>query len=94
MDEVISNGNNMGGLVLWVVVLFAFMYFFMIRPNKRRMDDIRNMQDGLKVGDRVITAGGLVGKIKKIDCDRVLVEMAKGVEIEVLKSGISGLDKK
>ncbi|MDR0319449.1 MAG: preprotein translocase subunit YajC [Rickettsiales bacterium] len=95
MEEVVvNNGNGMGGLIVWVVLLFAFMWFFMLRPNKKRMEEIQKMQSGLKAGDRVVAAGGIVGVVKKIECDRVKIELAKGVEIEVLKAAVSGLDKK
>lgn len=85
--------NNTFGMLIYCALLFAVIYIFILRPNKKRADEVAKMQSALRVGDRVIIAGGLVGFIKKLDGDRVKVELAKGMDVEVLKSAIIGLDK-
>ncbi|MCL2629124.1 MAG: preprotein translocase subunit YajC [Alphaproteobacteria bacterium] len=87
-DIVSSSGGNISGLLIWCVLLFGFMYFFMIRPNRKRMEDAKKMQDGLKIGDKVIVAAGIKGVIKKIEKDTVVVISGKS-EIEVARASVS-----
>ena len=71
--------QNMAGQEQWtsilmMVAIFAIFYFFMIRPQQKKQKEIRKFRDALKVGDRVITAGGIYGKeIGRASCrERVL----------------------
>jgi preprotein translocase subunit YajC len=77
------------GLVIYCVIIFAVIYFFMIRPNKKRMAEYQKMLDGLKTGDRVLAAG-IYGTIKKIKEKTIELEISKGVVIEVSKNAVAG----
>jgi len=73
-------------------LIFGVFYVFLIRPQQKKMERQAQLVKGLKRGDKVVTAGGVVGTISKIDGDLFLiVEIAKGVEIKVVKSTVSGM---
>ena len=82
--------NNLASL-LPLVVIFGIFYFLLIRPQQQRMREHRVVLANLKKGDMVITGGGKIGKVIKVDGDVATVELAPGVEVKVLKSTISGL---
>lgn len=69
-----------------IAVMFVAFYFILIRPQQRRLREQQEMIDSLKKGDRVITAGGLVGKITKLTNDReVEIELAKDIKVTALR---------
>lgn len=83
-----STGNSGMMSILMLVALFAVMYFFMIRPQQKKQKEVQKMRDALKVGDKVLTAGGIYGKIKEIDNASFLIEIADGVRVRVEKSSV------
>lgn len=83
--------NDVWGLVIYCAVIFIVIYFFMVRPNKKRMAEYQKMLDGLKVGNRVLAAG-IYGTIKKVKEKTIDLEIAKGVIIEVSKNAISNIE--
>ena len=78
------------GSILMMDALVAIFYFFMIRPQTKKQKEIRKFRDSLSVGDKVITAGGIYGKIKEIKGEDVILEIADNVRIRVAKSSIYG----
>ena len=74
--------------ILMMVAIFAIMYFFMIRPQNKKQKEIANFRKNLEVGQSIITAGGIYGKIKEIEDNSVVVEIASGVKIKVDKNSI------
>jgi preprotein translocase subunit YajC len=94
--EVVGNAaaapkNDTWALVVYCLVIFAIVYFLMIRPNRRRMAEYQKMLDSLKVGNRVMAAG-IYGTIKKINEKSVELEVSKGVVIEVNKNAVAGIE--
>ena len=79
------------GMVLYLCAVFAIIYFFMVRPNKKRMAEYQKMLDSLQVGNRVMAAG-IYGEIKKINEKTIEVEVAKGVVIEVAKNAVASVE--
>lgn len=74
-----------------VVVLVALFYFLLIMPQQRRFKEHSNMLSDLKKGDRVVTGGGLVGKIDTlIDDKEVVIDLGNGVKVTALRSMIQG----
>ena len=71
--------------LLLIVVVF---YFFMIRPQMKRQKETRKFRESLKKGDKVVTTGGVYGKIVEIKETSILLEIAKDVIIKVDKNGI------
>ena len=79
------------GMILLLVVMF---YFLLIRPQQKRFKEHKDMLDALKVGDRVIAAGGLVGTLDKIvDKEEVIVDLGNGTKVTALRSMIQAKDK-
>ncbi|PLZ03296.1 preprotein translocase subunit YajC [Burkholderia sp. WAC0059] len=93
----ISNafGQNAGGAssslmsFLPLILMFAVLYFIMIRPQMKRQKEHRNMLSAMAKGDEVITNGGIVGKVTKVSDAYVGVEIAEGTEITVQKSAVT-----
>ena len=75
-----------------LILIFVIFYFFLIRPQQKKVKDHKQMVSSLKRGDEVITAGGLVGKIEKIvGDDKAEVTIADNVTVQVVQSTIQGL---
>ena len=75
--------------ILMLVVLFALMYFLMIRPENKRKKQAQEMRDSLKKGDVITTIGGVVGKIVSVNNDTIVIETSEDrVRVEFLKSAI------
>lgn len=74
-------------MIIMLVLMFAIMYFFMIRPQQKKQKEIRNFQNALEVGAKVVTGGGVHGEVKKVDhaAGIVEIEVSKGVTIKVEK---------
>lgn len=76
------------------IALFAIMYFLVLRPQQRRVRDHKNMVAAVRRGDTVVTSGGIIGKVSKADETEVVVEIAEGVKIRVIKSTLSEVRSK
>lgn len=86
-----SYDEPMGGFVLPIILVVAFVYFFMIRPQKREQAEKDKLLGGLKKNDRVVTSGGMYGTIVNIKDDEVTlrVDDQMKVKIRFMKSAIS-----
>jgi preprotein translocase subunit YajC len=71
--------------LLLIIVVF---YFFMIRPQMKRQKEVRKFRESLAKGDKVVTTGGIYGKIVEVKETVIILEIAKDVEIKVDKNGI------
>jgi preprotein translocase subunit YajC len=72
-----------------LILIFLIMYFLLIRPQQKKMKDLKAMIDALRRGDQVLTGGGIVGKVTKVGDDNMIeVEIASGVVVKVMKSTI------
>lgn len=76
------------GTIIYLVTLFAIIYFLMIRPQQLQQKKRREMLGRLKVNDRVVTLGGLHGKVTKLNDDTMTLKIAPNVEVEFLKSAV------
>lgn len=83
-------GGSMGssGFLIMMVLVFAVMYFFMIRPQQKRQKELNNFRNSLTKGMKIITAGGIYGTIKEVKEYFVIVEVDNNVDIRVDKSMI------
>ena len=89
-----AGGGFAGGdlmTFLPMIAIFVVFYFLLIRPQQKRAKETRAMLDALQKGDEVITAGGIVGKIAKLNEQYATVEIAPNVEISVQRAAISQL---
>ncbi|MCX8954329.1 MULTISPECIES: preprotein translocase subunit YajC [unclassified Ruegeria] len=74
-----------------LILIFAIMYFLLIRPQQKKMKEHQAMVDAVRRGDQVITQGGVIGKVSKVKegDNEIEVEIAEGVKIRVVKSTIA-----
>jgi preprotein translocase subunit YajC len=72
-----------------LILMFAVLYFIMIRPQMKRQKEHRNMLAAMAKGDEVVTSGGLVGKVTKVTEGYIGVEIAEGTEITVQKAAVT-----
>lgn len=78
-----------------LVLVFGILYFFLIRPQQKRAKDHQAMIAAVRRGDTVITAGGIVGKVTKVQDDgETQVEIADGVKVRVVTSTLTGVRAK
>ena len=78
-------GGSMLSPIIMMIALFAIMYFMMIRPQKKRDKLIKEMLAGLIVGDKIVTIGGIVGKITSIKDDEIVIETGSPAEKSYVK---------
>jgi preprotein translocase subunit YajC len=82
----------MGGFgFLFIIIAFAFLYFVMVRPQKRRQLAAQRMLNDLKVGDEIVTAGGMYGEITKLGEDDVTVRIAPELEVRIARRAVAGI---
>ncbi|HOB29898.1 MAG TPA: preprotein translocase subunit YajC [Bacillota bacterium] len=89
MGSIIAVKGQMIGSIIWLVVLFAIMYFLLIRPQQKEQKERAEMIRSLKPGDKIVTMGGLIGVITKVEDLSVKVRVAEKVEVDVLKTGVA-----
>lgn len=78
-------GGNWSFLLM-MLLIFAVMYFLMIRPQQKRQKELNQFRSQLSNGAKVVTAGGIYGTVKEVTEDSVLIEVDNGVKIRVAKS--------
>jgi len=75
-----------------LILIFVIFYFFLIRPQQKKIKDHKTMVSSLKRGDEIITSGGILGKIEKVyEDDKVDILIADGITVKVVKSTIQSL---
>ena len=86
------SGSGIGQFIP-LILIFVIFYFFLIRPQQKKVKEHKLMVENLKRGDKVVTSGGIVGTIERvIDSDKVEVSISENVNVEVIKStGIQSL---
>ncbi|WP_294230429.1 preprotein translocase subunit YajC [uncultured Shimia sp.] len=83
------------GQFLPLILIFAIMYFLLIRPQQKKVKEHQAMVTAVRRGDQVVTQGGLIGKVSKVkDDNEVEVELAEGVKVRVVKSTIAQVTSK
>jgi preprotein translocase subunit YajC len=76
---------------IFIIAILILMWFILIRPQRRRQVESRQLLDSLREGQEVVTAGGLYGTITQLDEDEARLEIADGVEVRVAKRAIAGV---
>ncbi len=73
-----------------LILIFGIMYMLLIRPQQKKMKDLKAMVEAVRRGDQVLTAGGIIGKVVKVGDDNMLeIEIAEGVKVKVVKHTIT-----
>ena len=73
---------------IFLLLIILVFYFFMIRPQVRKQKELRTYREGLKKGDRIVTTGGIYGKIVDVKDSVVLVEVADNIRLKIDKSAV------
>ncbi len=95
MWSAIAQGAQPGGgdlfsMMMPLIIIFGVMYFLVIRPQNKKQQEHQNYLDNLKAGDRVVTQGGLLGKITRVESDVVVLDLGDRVKVRVLRAQILG----
>lgn len=87
--------TNLLSALLPILLVFVVFYFFLIRPEKKRKKEITNMRDALKVGDEIVTIGGIIGKVTNIKDEQVTIETSSDKsKIRIMKWAIGSKEDK
>lgn len=89
--EASAQGGSMAVTLTQLGLILIIFYFFLIRPQTKKIKEHAAMAEGLKVGDKVLTSGGIYGKITKLYGAEVTVEIASGVNVVVERMTINGV---
>ncbi|MCR4849950.1 MAG: preprotein translocase subunit YajC [Lachnospiraceae bacterium] len=94
-EAAASGAGSLILMVLWIAIIIGFMYFFMIRPQKKEQKKLQEMISSMEVGDYVLTTSGFYGSIIDITDDTVIVEFGnnKNCRIPMQKNAISQIEK-
>jgi len=78
-----------------LILIFIIFYFFLIRPQQKRVKDHKFMVENLKRGDEVITSGGIIGIVDRVmEDDRIEVTISENIKVQIIRSTITSLLKK
>ncbi len=87
-----SGGAQMGLMnLVFPIILIAAFYFLLIRPQTKRAKEHKQMVDGLKKGDEIVTGGGVLGRVTDIGENFLQVEIAEGVQVKIQKQSVGSL---
>lgn len=91
-----TDGEGGSQLITYLpfILIFALFYFLILRPQQKQQKQRKVMLGGIKHGDKVLTAGGIFGKVVSVDEDELTVEIAKGINVHMTRSGVSAIDDK
>ena len=87
-----SNAAGIGQFIP-LILIFVIFYFFLIRPQQKKVKEHKAMVQSLKRGDKVVTSGGIIGRVERVmENDKAEIEISDNVKVEVIRStGIQGL---
>ena len=89
-----SGGANFMFIVVYIIIFGAIIYFMMIRPQKKKDKEIKEMRNSLTVGDEIVTIGGICGKIVKTKDDSFIIQVgADKVKFEMMRWAVSSVTK-
>ena len=83
-----QSGMGQYSSFIMIAAMIAIFYFLMIRPQQKKQKDLQRSREAMKNGDKVITAGGIHGRIKEVSDKSMLIEVSDGVRIRVEKSSV------
>ena len=84
-----SSGSSAGALLIPLLLMGVVFYFLLIRPQQRRQRQQKDLLQSVDVGDEILTIGGIYGAVREIEDDELVVEIAPGVEIRILRSAVA-----
>lgn len=91
--QAAASSTSGWGAFLPLILIFVVFYFFMIRPQNKKQKEIQNARASLKQGDKVVTSGGIYGKIREIKDDSFIIEISENVKVQVEKNSVFSAEK-
>ena len=88
-EEGEGGGAGIEVMIIFLVLIFALMYFTMIRPQRKKQKEQQELLSELHRGDRIVTAGGIYGTIESVSDDTVVIKVESGTTVRMLKSSIT-----
>lgn len=90
--QAAGDGASLISTMIPFILIFAIMWLLLIRPQQKKMKEHRALVEGLRRGDQVVTAGGLIGKVTKVKEDgEIEVEIAENVKVRVVKQTVTAV---
>jgi preprotein translocase subunit YajC len=86
--------DMLNSLIVPTMLIIGIMYFLMIRPQQKRLKEHRDMVAGIRRGDTIVTSGGIIGKVVKVEDNELQVEIADGVKIKIVRGTVSEVRNK
>ena len=77
-----------------LILIFLIFYFLLIRPQQKKQKEHRKLLDSIQRGDEILSSGGILGKVIKVDNDKLTVEISKGVNVTIIRSTVADVIKK
>ena len=90
---MIIGASSGPGFLFIIIIAFLLLYLIVVRPQKRRQSQQQQMMNELRVGDEVLTAGGIYGTVSQLEEDLVTVEIAPDTEVRVARRAIAGVTR-
>jgi preprotein translocase subunit YajC len=90
---VIIGASGGSGFLFIIIIAFLLLYLIVVRPQRRRQSEQQRMISDLRVGDEVLTAGGIYGTVSQLEDDLVTVEIAPQTEVRVARRAIAGITR-
>ena len=85
-----EDGGSILPLIVFLVLIFGFMYFAVIRPQRKRQKEHQQLVEELRRGDKVITSGGIYGVVEQVSDESVVIKVESGTMLRVAKSSLAG----
>ena len=89
-----DQGGGGSGMLIMMALVFGVMYFFMIRPQRKKEKELQKMREEMKKGDEVITSAGIYGEVWEVNGDTVIIVVESAAKIKILKSSIVTINGK
>ena len=77
-----------------LILIFLIFYFLLIRPQQKKQKEHKILLESIKRGDEILSSGGILGKVIRVDNDKLTVEIAKGVNVSIIRSTVADVVKK
>ena len=77
-----------------LILIFLIFYFLLIRPQQKKQKEHKVLLDSIQKGDEILSSGGILGKVIRVDNDKLTVEIAKGVNVIIIRSTVADVIKK
>ena len=88
LDQQAQEGGSAWSGMIMIVAMIVIFYFFMIRPQSKKQKELKKAREAMKKGDKVVTAGGIHGRIKEISDNWIMMEIAPSVTIKISKESV------